>query len=97
VMVGAVQASKLRWRLEDETQKPLTVDEVFYMGTKGGGAFFGQVGSFEKGYEFDAVVVDDTRLKTPRELTLKERLERVVYLSDDRDMTGKYVAGRRII
>lgn len=97
VMVGAVQASKLRWRLEDETQKPLTVDEVFYMGTKGGGAFFGKVGSFEKGYEFDAVVVDDTRLKTPRELTLKERLERVVYLSDDRDMTGKYVAGRRII
>ena len=77
--------------------KPLTVDEVFYMGTKGGGAFFGQVGSFEKGYEFDAVVVDDTRFKTPRELTLKQRLERVVYLSDDRDMTGKYVAGRRII
>ena len=96
VMVGAVQASKLRWRLEDDTQKPLTVDEVFYLGTKGGGAFFGQVGSFEKGYEFDAVIMDDSRLKTPRKLTLKERLERVVYLSDDRDVIGKYVAGRKI-
>lgn len=96
-MVGAVQASKLRWRLLDETQKPLTVEEVFYMGTKGGGAFFGQVGSFEKGYEFDAVIVDDARLQTPRKLTLKERLERVVYLSDDRDIAGKYAAGRRII
>lgn len=95
-MVGAVQASKLRWRLEDDTQKPLTVDEVFYLGTKGGGAFFGQVGSFEKGYEFDAVIMDDSRLKTPRKLTLKERLERVVYLSDDRDVIGKYVAGRKI-
>ena len=83
VMVGAVQASKLRWRLEDDSQKPLTVDEVFYLGTKGGGAFFGQVGSFEKGYEFDAVIMDDSRLKTPRKLTLKERLERVVYLSDE--------------
>lgn len=49
VMVGAVQASKLRWRLEDDTQKPLTVDEVFYLGTKGGGAFFGQVGALKKG------------------------------------------------
>lgn len=96
VMVGAVQASKLRWRLEDDSQKPLTVDEVFYLGTKGGGAFFGQVGSFEKGYEFDAVIMDDSRLKTPRKLTLKERLERVVYLSDDRDVRGKYVAGRKI-
>ena len=40
--------------------------------------------------------MDDSRLKTPRKLTLKERLERVVYLSDDRDVIGKYVAGRKI-
>ena len=38
----------------------------FYMATKGGGAFFGKVGSFEPGYEFDAVVCDDSRLEHPQ-------------------------------
>lgn len=92
-MSDSVQASKLRWRLLDNSQKPLTVPEAFYMGTKGGGAFFGKVGSFEQGYEFDAVVLDDTSLPTPLELDPVERLERVIYLSDDRCVGDKYVAG----
>ncbi len=64
-MTHAIQASKLRWRLVDDEQTPLTLEEVFYLATKGGGAFFGHVGSFEKGCEFDAVVLDDSRLKHP--------------------------------
>ena len=32
------------------------------MATLGGGAFFGKSGSFEEGYEFDAVVRDDASL-----------------------------------
>ncbi|MFR9190595.1 MAG: amidohydrolase family protein, partial [Anaerotruncus massiliensis (ex Togo et al. 2019)] len=59
-MADAVQASKLRWRLLDDSLRPLTVPEAFYLGTKGGGEFFGKVGSFEEGYEFDAVVLDDS-------------------------------------
>ncbi len=51
-MAGAIQVSKLRWRLADRNLKPLTVEETFYLGTKGGGAFFGKVGSFEEGYDF---------------------------------------------
>ena len=43
------QSSKLRWRLQDDTLDALTAEEVFYMATKGGGAFFGKVGSFEPG------------------------------------------------
>ena len=38
----------------DQTQAPVTLEEAFYMATIGGGSFFGKVGSFEKGYEFDA-------------------------------------------
>ena len=34
--------------------KPLKFPEVFYPAT-GGGAFFGEVGSFEEGYELDAL------------------------------------------
>ncbi len=96
-MSDAIMASKLRWRLVDESLKPLTVTEAFYLGTKGGGAFFGKVGSFEPGYEFDAVVLDDSGLQSPRSLSGQERLERLVYLSEDCRVDAKFVAGRRII
>lgn len=96
-MSDAIMASKLRWRLVDEGLKPLTVTEAFYLGTKGGGAFFGKVGSFEPGYEFDAVVLDDSGLQSPRSLSGQERLERLVYLSEDCRVDAKFVAGRRMI
>lgn len=96
-MVDAIQVSKLRWRIQDETLKPLTLEEVFYLGTKGGGSFFGKVGSFEEGYEVDAVVIDDSMIETPYDLTGKQRLERIVYLSDDRHICGKYVAGEKVL
>ena len=44
--------------------------EAFYMATKGRGAFFGKVGSFEAGYEFDAVVMDDSVIPHPQPLNL---------------------------
>lgn len=94
-MADAIQVSKLRWRLVDDTLKPLTVEEAFYMATMGGGAFFGKIGSFLEGYEFDAVVLDDTNLPHPQKLTVKERLERIVYFSDDRNIYDKYVSGVR--
>ena len=92
----AVQASKLRWRLKDEKLTQLTMPEVFYMATKGGGEFFGKVGTFEKGYEFDAVVLDDSSLRHPQELTVKERLERMIYLADDRNVVAKFVNGKSV-
>ncbi len=95
-MADAIQVSKLRWRLKDDSLKPLTVEEAFYLGTLGGGSFFGKVGSFLKGYEFDALILDDSSLRHPRPLTLRERLERFIYLSDDRNITGKYAEGRKI-
>ena len=95
-MVDAIQVSKLRWRLVDQTKKPLTVPEAFYLGTKGGGEFFGKVGSFEEGYELDIVVLDDTTLPYPQELTVEQRLERMIYLSDERHIIGKFVAGKQL-
>ena len=95
-MTDAIQCSKLRWRMYDQSLKPLNFEEAFYLATKGGGEFFGKVGSFEEGYEFDALVLDDENLPHPQELTLKERLERIVYLGDDRNVKNKYVAGRLV-
>ena len=91
----AIQVSKLRWRYLDSSASPLSFTESFYLATKGGGFFFGKVGSFERGYEFDAVVLDDTRIPHPRKLSLEERLERAVYLGlDQSGILAKHVRGK---
>ena len=97
-MTDAIQVSKMYWRYVDQDAKPVTFPEAFYMATLGGGEFFGKVGSFEDGYEFDAVILDDTSLAHPQELTVLERLERAVYLGIDRHgICAKYAAGEQII
>lgn len=95
-MMHAIQVSKLRWRLTDDTLAPLTAAESFYLATKGGGEFFGKVGSFEKGYEFDAVILDDSRIPNQDGLTIEERLERFIYLNQENDVKAKYVAGKQV-
>lgn len=93
-MSDAIQASKLYWRLVDTDCKPLSLEEAFFLATASGGSFFGQVGSFAEGFEMDAVVIDDTSLRPARELSIEDRLARVVYLSDDRHIVQKYVRGQ---
>jgi guanine deaminase len=96
-ITDAIQVSKMYFRMVDESVKPLVFPEAFYLATKGGGAFFGNVGSFEEGYEFDAVVLNDSVLVHPQSLNLAERMERAVYLGlDEKNITAKYVAGEKI-
>ena len=97
-ITDSIQVSKMYFRMVDETYKPLVFSEAFYLATKGGGAFFGNVGSFEEGYEFDAVVMDDSILVHPQSINLAERMERAVYLGlDDKKIIAKYVAGRKLL
>lgn len=95
-MVYAIQSSKMYWRLVDKNVKPLTFDEAFYLATAGGGEFFGKVGVFEKGYEFDAVIVDDCNLQYPRHLSVRERIERGIYNFGKLKIVDKYVSGNKI-
>jgi guanine deaminase len=94
-MQDAVTASKLRAALSGADEEPLSLLEAFYLASKGGGAFFGKAGSFEPGYAADVLVIDDEAL-SPRGLTLGQRLERVIYLADERQLAAKYVAGEEI-
>ena len=95
-IADAVQVSKLRWRLVEGGARPLTLPEAFWLATAGGGAFFGQVGRFEPGWAFDAVVLEDSAYPHPQPLSSLERLERLCYLcSDDRRaVVRKFVEGR---
>ena len=98
VMQYAVQMSKLQYALTDGKYPFLTLSEVFYMATKAGGAFFGKVGSFEKGYAFDALVIDDKSLSPDTLITssLIHRLERFIYLGDDRHIAYRFCQGKEI-
>ena len=70
----------------------LSLPAAFYLATKGGGSLW-HTGSFETGYCFDAVVLDDTRLSNSIQRTPYERLERLVTMADDREIVKKYING----
>ena len=91
-----IQVSKLYNMIIDEKCKPLSLPEVFYMATKGGGSFFGKTGSFESGYGMNAVVIDDAYFNSGYDFSIEQRLERIVYLSSDRDIFAKYVNGKKV-
>lgn len=95
-MADAIQMSKIRWRLQDKELKPLTFEEAFFLGTKGGGEFFGNVGSFEEGFELDAVVIHDAPPKHFKSITPRQRLERLIYLTDGENVAHKFVSGKKI-
>ena len=97
-ITDAIQVSKLYCCMVNSGYKPLVFSEAFYLATKGGGAFFGNVGSLEAGYAFDAVVLDDSVLPHPQQLTLAQRMERAVYLGlDTNGLISKFAAGRKIL
>ena len=55
-----------------------------------------ELASFEDGYEFDAVIIDDIPLALPGPLQLRERLAKIVYLSGEQHIRAKYVRGRKV-
>lgn len=93
-MVYAIEFSKLIWSQNKEYDF-LSLSEAFFIATKGGGSFFGNVGSFEEGYDFDALVIDDTDLNFD-DYTSLERLEKFIYMGDDRHIIHRYVNGSLI-
>ena len=95
MMVYAIQVSKMHYQ-HDHNKSFLTLPEVFWIATKSAGSFFGKVGSFEPGYEFDALVINDSVLY-PSEYSLLHRLERFIYLGDDRQIEHRFCRGKEII
>ena len=95
IMVYAIQVSKMHYQ-QHHGHHFLSLSEAFWMATKSTGSFFGRVGSFEPGYEFDALVIDDSDLNFDN-YSLPQRLERYIYLGDDRQITHRFCRGREII
>ena len=94
MLVYAIQVSKMHYQL-DKSKAFLTLPEIFWIATKSAGSFFGKVGSFEPGYEFDALVIDDSVLY-PSEYSLLHRLERFIYVGDDRQILHRFCRGQEV-
>ena len=99
VMTEAIQHSKLRWRLYDQSHSPLTFEEAFYIATRSAGSFFGKAGAIEKGFDADILVLDDRDARTTlrNQMTIAERLEWYSYRTPGDRIKAKLVQGRRLI
>lgn len=90
-----------------DAPSPLTLSEVLYMATRGGAKALSldhRVGTFEKGLAFDALLarfpdVPGTDVQTNICLRSSdgaaERLEKLLFLGDDRNVDAVYVQGVR--
>lgn len=97
VIQDAIGVSKLRWRIKDDSDSPLTTSEAFFLASKGGGAFFGKVGSFEAGFDADFSVLDESLINTPLDgLSVNERLEMYIYRAADKPVFAKYIKGKKV-
>ena len=94
MLVYAIQVSKMHYQ-QDHNKAFLTLSEIFWIATKSAGSFFGKVGSFEPGYDFDALVIDDAVLY-PAEYSLQHRLERFIYVGDDRQIVHRFCRGQEV-
>ncbi|KAJ8678767.1 hypothetical protein QAD02_014554 [Eretmocerus hayati] len=102
VMKAALQVS-VHLSFSKVNYKPLDYKDVFYLATLGGAealAVDHKVGNFELGKEFDALVIDlsapGSILDNLQEYTLIEKLQRLIYSGDDRNIAEVYVAGQRV-
>lgn len=91
----AVQLSKMKEFYEPEVSKTITFANAFYCATKAGGSVFGKVGSFEPGYHFNALVIDNMEDECIS-LTPSDRIERFCYIGDDRNIVARYIDGKAL-
>lgn len=92
---ASIQFSKLKEFYEPEQGKTINITNAFYMATKAGGSVFGNVGTFEPGYVFNALVIDGVE-DAGHPMTPEQRLERFCYAGDDRNITARYLNGKSL-
>lgn len=96
-IVLAIQLSKMKGRLEDDLSHILSLPEAIYMATKSGGSFFGKTGSFEEGYKADFLVINtDSLMNYKEERSIKERLEKFIYIGTEKNIEARYLEGKLI-
>ncbi|MBO4538758.1 MAG: amidohydrolase family protein [Clostridia bacterium] len=90
----SVQLSKIKSFYEPENEA-VSFAQAFFMATKQGGSLFGKTGSLEKGYAFDALVIDGLSDDfTP--LSPAETVERFCYAGGVDNIRARFFRGDEI-
>ena len=97
LVADSVRASKTRHIADDWTTPFLTVAEGWYLGTTAGAEFFGAGKGFAVGDALHAIVLDDSWLPTPRDLTVQERFERSIYRRQNDAIRAVWSEGRKVV
>ena len=90
----ATQISKMK-EFYEEGYRRIRLANAFYMTTVTGGSIFDRVGRIEKGYRFNALVIDNM-LDEEYQTSLEDALERFCYIGDDRNIHERYIDGNRV-
>ena len=90
----AVQLSKMK-EFYEEGYRRIVFANAFYMATVSGGKVFGNIGKLEKGYRFNALVIDDMQDEGFR-ISPLEALERFCYSGDDRNIHERFIDGKKV-
>lgn len=96
VTAAAIRASKARRILDSWQTEFLTVAEGWYLATTAGARFFGAGAGFAPGDRLHAMVLDDSKLLSPRPLSVRERLERCVYRRQKDAVRAVWSEGRKV-
>ena len=92
---AAIKLSKLKEFYEPEEAKTIDITNAFFLATKAGGSVFGKIGTFEPGYIFNALVIDEIEDEN-HPMSPEQRLERFCYAGDDRNIVSRYLNGKPI-
>lgn len=90
----ATQISKMK-EFYEEGYERIRLANAFYMATVCGASVFDRAGKLEKGYRFNALVVENM-LDREYATSLEDALERFCYIGDERNIVERYIDGRMI-
>ena len=93
-VASVVRLSKLKAFYEPDN-RTINFNEAFYMATLGSGKLFDKVGSLEKGYYFDALVIDDLEDDFMK-LEPAQIVERFCYSGDVNNIKHRFLRGEEI-
>lgn len=95
IIVEAIKMSKVNQMMHRD-EDVLSFSEAFYLATKGGGSYFGNVGSFEVGYDFDLLVIKPDDLSLSRGINYLEQLQRFIYAGNNKMIIASYCQGKKL-
>ncbi len=96
ILNSTVKVSKLRSAYDIREPRQLSAAEAWYLASSAANLWFGEQPGFAPGNRLNAMVVSDDQLLTARDLTARQRLERLVYRRQGNAIRAVF-SGNRII